>query len=716
LHAQECDEKTVGVAFSGGGAKGLAYIGMLEVIRETGMPIQYISGTSIGSIIGGMIALGYTPEYLEEIAINMNWGHLLGNKVNSTNLSVYEKQIRTNYFLTLPIDTNFNIRIPSGLLNGQRIDDLFTRLYSPYYMIDDFSKLPTPFLCIAIDLETGEPVELTEGYFPDALKASMSIPIAVIPKSINNKKYVDGGFINNFPASNLRNKGVRTIIGLDVQGDMKDPDSITTVFDVLNQFMDMNRYKSNLESMSMIDVLIKPDISGLNSGSFDQNKEIIHRGRVAAEEKLDELQKLSDSLINLGCEPFKFLDIRPLDSVYIESLMMNGLYKTNPNSISSSFTFKVPGYVKLDDIETSLENLRGTYFFKYVTYQLLPGKDGAAMVIRFEEMSLNTVSLGFNFSKEKYATLLLNTTFRNLGGYLKGSYFTLDLGLSSFPYLYATYLFSTRKKLQPGASINAYTIPYFTYKDNSAAGKSILLNTSTELFLQLNTSVNSYIKFGAQFQTFSRVARISAADFLNLGNLCLTSYFKFSLNTLDNDVFPKSGIKLSYTGKGIFADFSRNTISPFMTNTVNACFSTTGYYKPFDLTLNTYIDIGISLFGGDFFPYKYYAGGYDHQPFMNVIPFAGFRHMELSANNIFHLREDLQFNFLKRHYAILSVGAVSMHDNIKDQVIDFDNIYTYIGITYGLKISNFPIRISLNKSLNRKGLEFYLSIGNFINP
>ncbi|MDL2227802.1 patatin-like phospholipase family protein [Bacteroidales bacterium OttesenSCG-928-K03] len=713
---QQCDDKTVGVTFSGGGAKGLAYIGMLEVINKTGMPIQYISGTSIGSIIGGMIAIGYTPEYLEEIATNMDWMHLLGNRVSSDNLSFYEKNVRTNYFLTLPLDSSFNVRIPSGLLSGQRVEDLFTRLYSPYFMIDDFSKLPTPFFCIAIDLESGEPVELTKGYFPDAIKASMSIPIALIPKDIDNQKYIDGGFINNFPAANLKAKGVRTILGLDVQSDMRDPDSIKTVFDVMNQFMDMNRYKSNLESRSSVDLLIRPDVTGLNTGSFAQNQEIIRRGKVAAEEKYDELQYLADSLRNLGCEPFKYLDTRPLDSIYVESLMMTGLIKTNPNAINNCFTFKVPGYVKLDKIEETLENLRGTFFFKYVTYQLLPGKEGASMVLRFEEMSLNTVSLGFNFTKEKFATLMFNTTFRNIGGYVKGSYFTLDLGLSSYPYLYSTYLFATKKKFQPGVSLNVYTLPYFTYKEGFPAGKYVLLNTSTDLFLKFNTSINSFIKIGTQFETFSRVVRVSAADIFNLGNLCLTGYFKFRMNTLDNDAFPKKGARIQYEGKGIFADFSRNSIKPFMINTFNSCFSFTNKYKHFDLTYNTYIDIGISLFNENFFPYQYYLGSYDSQPFMNMIPFAGFKHMQLSGNNLVHFKEDLQFNFLKRHYLILTFGAASVHNDIKTEFIDFENIYSYIGLSYGLKISNFPIKLSLNKSLNKRGLEFYLSIGNFINP
>ena len=715
LCAQSCDNKTVGVAFSGGGAKGLAYLGMLEVISETGMPVQYISGASIGSIIGAMMAMGYTPQYLEEIATTMNWGHLLGNRVHTKNLSLSEKHIRTDYFLTLPLDSSFNVRIPSGILNGQRLEDLFTRLYSPYYMIDDFSKLPTPFLCVAVDLETGEPTEITKGYLPDALKASMAIPIALIPKSIDNKKYIDGGFINNFPATNLKERGIKTIIGLDVQEDLQNPDSISTILNVTSQLMRMNRYKSNVEGWKSVDILIKPDVKGLNMGSFAQNKDIIARGKHAAMEKLPEISALADSLKNLGCKPFEFFDTRPLDSVYIESLMMTGLNKTNPNALNNCFTFKVPGYVKLDNIEETLENLRGTFLFSYVTYQLLPGQEGAAMVLRFEEMSLNTVGVGFNFTMEKYATLMLNATFRNLGGYLKGSYFTIDLGLSTYPYLYSSYYFTTRKKFQPGVSLNVYSLPYFTYINNEPAGKYAFLNTSTEVFMQFNTSVNSYMKLGAQFETFSRLTRVSAANIQNLGNLCLTAYFKVALNTLDSDVFPKNGIKVQYVGKGVFADFSRNTISPFITNTLNTCFSTTTRFKPFHLTFNTSIDVGISIFENNFTPYKYYLGGSDPQAFMNFIPFAGLRHMELSGNNIIHAKEDFQFNFLRRHYIIATFGAATVHDNILERIIDFDNVYSYIGLAYGLKIANFPIKISINKSLNRSGIEFYLSVGNIIN-
>lgn len=707
------DDRVVGLALSGGGAKGLAYIGMLEVIDSIGLPIDYIAGTSIGSIIGGMTALGYSPSYLQNLAGSMNWGYLLGNKVEREYLSESEKILRTCYQITFSVAKDFKIQLPSGVLNGQHIDDLFTRLYSPYYKITDFSQLPVPFLCIAIDLSTGKPVEFTEGYLPDAIRASMNVPLAMKPKQIGDKMYIDGGIVNNFPVQNLKERGVKYVVGLDVQHDLQVPDSIQTVFEVARQFMDVGRKSVNETGRALTDIYIQPDIRGMNMGSFAQNKSIIERGKEAVLKHVDDLSAMADSLKSLGHKPYKFLNTVPLDSVYVEKIEVEGLSKNDFNNVRHKITFNVPGYVQLDEIERSLNYLRGTFYFETVTYQLAPGENDAIVIFRFEKMPPNTVSAGMNFFRYKYATLMLNATFRHFGKL--NSAFSIDLGISTFPYMYAEYVVVRKNFFDFGVAADVYSLPLLKYSSENnipPSSKLIMLNTVTGVFAKANLSPYTSLSLSADFETFSRVSSISSVTAQSLGNLCLSSQLTLDVDKIDNMAFPKKGYRVYSRTKGIFYDFSANNSKPFMTTCFNATFATTTEMKRTNLSFITEANLGLTLFGGDFLPYMFYLGGIERHRFMNLIPFGGMGMMREKTNNLLSVRENVQFEFVKNHYTILAAEAATWHDDLTEEILSFDNTCFSLGLTYGWNTPvMIPLKLSAFKAIGRKGFEFYLSIG-----
>ncbi|MEI7982891.1 MAG: patatin-like phospholipase family protein, partial [Bacteroidota bacterium] len=203
---------SVGLVFSGGGAKGFAYVGLLKVFQEAGLPIDYIGGSSIGSIVGGLYALGYHPDSIAKMIRSQKWDDLLKDKTERKYIAYEEKEYGEKTIISLPVKKK-KLSVSSSMYQGQEIDLLLNYYFSPAYRIHDFNKLPTPFLCIGTDLFTGEEVVLNKGYLPMAIRASMSIPGYFSPVDYMGKYLVDGGVVNNYPAREVREMGAKIIVG-----------------------------------------------------------------------------------------------------------------------------------------------------------------------------------------------------------------------------------------------------------------------------------------------------------------------------------------------------------------------------------------------------------------------------------------------------------------------------------------------------------------------
>ena len=235
---QEKDVK-IGVVLSGGGAKGLAHIGALKVIEEAGIQIDYIGGSSIGAIVGALYASGYSASQLDSIFQEINFNFLIQDEVPRSAKTFYEKEETEKYALTLPFD-DFIISFPSGLSRGQNLYNLMSRLTTHLGNVQDFSKMPIPFFCIASNIETGEEVILDSGSLAKAVSASGAIPSVFSPVKIDGKLLTDGGVTNNYPVSELRERGADIIIGVDVQDSLADKKQLRSVFDILTQINNFN--------------------------------------------------------------------------------------------------------------------------------------------------------------------------------------------------------------------------------------------------------------------------------------------------------------------------------------------------------------------------------------------------------------------------------------------------------------------------------------------
>ena len=256
----QMQNQKVGLVLSGGGAKGLAHIGALKTIDSLGVKIDYVAGTSMGAIIGGLYASGYSGKQIDSIFKSVNFDELISDNLPRNAKTFYERDNSEKYAVTLPFN-NFKVQIPSAISRGQNVFNLFSKLLLHVSDIKNFENLPIPFFCVATNIETGEPVILNNGSLPQAIAASGALPSLFQPVIINNQILIDGGVVNNYPVDELRAKGMDIIIGVDVQDGLAERSELNSAPNILLQISNFRTINAMKDKAKKTDIYIKPDIN-----------------------------------------------------------------------------------------------------------------------------------------------------------------------------------------------------------------------------------------------------------------------------------------------------------------------------------------------------------------------------------------------------------------------------------------------------------------------
>ena len=206
LSAQYDDSRiTVGLALSGGGARGGAHVGVLRVLEALDVEVDFIAGTSMGAIIGGFYAAGYSADEIEQLLIKTDWTRALTDQPDRADRTMRKKELEAEF--PIPYRLGFNsgrFQVPLGAIEGQHLDQIFQRILQPVISVRDFDELPIPFKAVATDLATGEEVLLSRCILADSLRAIMSVPGIFDPVRIYGRILVDGGMANNLPVNVVR--------------------------------------------------------------------------------------------------------------------------------------------------------------------------------------------------------------------------------------------------------------------------------------------------------------------------------------------------------------------------------------------------------------------------------------------------------------------------------------------------------------------------------
>jgi len=705
----------IGLVLSGGGAKGFAHIGVLKVLDKAGVKIDYIGGTSMGAVVGGLYASGYSATQIDSIFYNTNFDELLQDYIPRSSKSFYEKKNDEMYAVSLPF-RKFKITIPVALSKGMYNYSLLSKLTHNVRHVRDFSKLPIPFICIATDIEKGEEVVLKSGYLAQAMLASSAFPSLFYPVEIDGKLLVDGGVTNNYPVEELRKMGADIIIGVDVQDDLKNRNSLNDATRILVQITNLDMIKKMSEKINLTDIYIKPDVTEFGVISFNQGREIIKKGEEAALLTIDKLNALS-----LSTKEYHHDNLRVQhDTLLIKNVSLNRLDNYTRAYVMGKLNFKSGKKISYTDLKTGINNINATQNFSRINYTLESYQNADELQLSLTENPTKTyLKFGLHYDGLYKSALLVNITNKN--SLFKNDVVSFDLGL--------------------GDNIR-YNLDY--YIDNgfywSFGLKSwynqFNRNVSTdfnngEILDQLNlNSINiDYADFTNQayLQTvFIQKFLIGAGmelknlkiDSENLGDLnptfensLYTSVFGYlKYDSYDNKLFPKKGWFFS----GDIQSFLHSTNYTNEFNRFSIAKGELGFVKTFFDKVSLKVDNEAGfVFGNDsvhFFDFV--LGGYGSKTINNFKHFYGYDFLSISADSYIKASFTLDYEFYKKNH----FNFAANYANVEDDLFANGNwlskpTYSGYAIGYGLESIIGPIEIKYSWSPElSKGFTF-ISVG-----
>lgn len=444
------EDKKIGLVLSGGTAKGLAHIGILKVLDEEKVPIEYVTGTSMGSIIGGMYSVGYTPDEIEEIAVSMDWMSLFNDKIERKDKGAVRNSIEDKNSTVIPIK-NFMPKLPSGVVGGKTASQRLNELFYGALGVEDFKKFPRKFAAVATDLESGEGVMIDKGSIATAIRESLSIPSVFAPIRDGKRLYIDGGVVRNLPVQDVKVLGADYTIGVNVgDGFTKRDESKMNLIDVISDATTIAGRQEVERQIRMLDLYMKPDLEKFESYDFSKVKDIIAAGEAVARANINEIRKLSNPELYEKLEE-KRKEFRQTwkDEYNITGIVIDGNKKYTRAYFDKFFPKKLGTLTRLD-MEKIVNNIYQNGDFTTVYYEV---KDND-LIINVQEKPSDYLTLSGNINNEDLATvnvgfqgskLINNTNVRySVNGTVSNEYgakgrTTAELGKNSKAIIYGEF-------------------------------------------------------------------------------------------------------------------------------------------------------------------------------------------------------------------------------------------------------------------------------------
>lgn len=703
----------IGLVLSGGGAKGFAHIGVLKVLEEAGIKIDYIGGTSMGSIIGGLYASGYNASQIDSIFKKTNFDELINDYIPRSSKNFYGKKNDELYAIVLPF-SNFRVGIPEALSKGMYNYNLLSSLTRNVRHVRDFNKLPTPFLCIGTNIETGEEVLLNKGNLVQAMMASAAFPSLFTPVEIDGKLLVDGGVVNNYPIKEVRNLGADIIIGVDVQDDLLNRKSLKNATRILVQITNLQSIDKMKNKIKDTDVYIKPDIRDYGVISFDKGEEIIRKGEEAAFAVYEKIKALTNETTFYKKPKLKISS----DTIQIKKINSDRLDNYTKEYIRGKLRFKPESTITYDDLKAGMNNLDATQNFSAISYCLQPNgnEDDLDLVLR-ENPTQTYLKLGLHYDGLYKSGILLNLTHKKT--FLKNDVTSLDIILGdNFRYDLNYYVengfnisFGFRSRLN---QFNRNVTNSFSSLITESPGNLInvdFMDVTNQAYFQ-TIFVQKFL-MGGGFEY--KYLKINSPTLSNEDNIIeKSSYFSvfgyLKYDSLDNKSFPHSGVYFSTDVQTYLAssDYTQK-FKPFSTAKAEIAFVDRLFKKA---TFKIEADAGFNI-GSDSVPFfDYILGGYGYNKINNFNYFYGYDFLSIAGNSYIKTALTLDYEILKKNHVNISANYANLGDDIFTTV-DWVSMPKYSGyaIGYGLETIIGPIEIKHSWSPEMSKSFTWFSIG-----
>lgn len=670
----------LGLVFSGGGARGLAHIGVLKVLEENKIPIDLIVGNSMGSIIGGLYAAGYSAEQLENEVRKIPWRQVFTDYLVRTDVSLRQKDLQDRVALSFPVRDG-RLSLPTSWVRGNTLKKHLRRLCWPIRNTKDFNELKIPFIAIATDILTGEAVQLKSGELSEAMLASMALPSVFQPQKVGEKLLMDGMMIRNLPVQDARQSGADIVIAVDVGSDLYKEKELNSMINIIDQSISLMNLQTNTYQRSLADIVIKPDVNLFRTDQFREFDALIELGESAARAKLPEILKILEKSAAKLIINTEYIDSAAWnDAIQIDEITIEGIDKELSRYIKAEFSDSFPISITQIQIEKIIDRIYGTDVFDWVTYEV----QGKHLIVKLNLKEVGDVNIGLNYNSDKRLSMLINTRYRVVG--LKTLKSELDIKLGQWNELESHNVFILNKKITRHTSLhNRLRAKEFDISHSSSMSTVDFHEYMGEFSLQSSSDNNRRWLLGLRGKQIHLKDGFSHLDLQSQEDLWQV-FGGFHYDSLDVTTFPTKGtllhLDLEYASKHLNStnEFVKQSLKLARYKSLGSGSSIFGVYKEARA-----MGPAISVHA------KTYLGGqekylWDHSTFL------GFRRLSLSGNYsqsllIGYQKELVPDLFLR---TLFNAGQAT---DIKSDLYDYSKMKHAGGLELGYKARYGTLRI-----------------------
>ncbi|TRW22520.1 patatin [Flavobacterium zepuense] len=692
---QPAKKPKIGVVLSGGGAKGLAHIGVLKVLEEAGIEVSYIGGTSMGAIVGGLYAAGYSATELDSIFRSLDPDALLRDFTPRGTKNFFEKRNDEIYALTLPFK-GFKIGFPTAFSKGLYNYTTVNRLTEHVRHVRDFNNLPIPFVCIATDIETGKEVVLRNGVLPDAILASGAFPSLYSPVEIDGRLLIDGGVTNNYPIEEVRRMGADIIIGVDVQDPLKTRDQIRGATGVLVQINNYQMIQKMEAKSKLTDIYIKPDISGFSVISFDDGEAIINKGEEAG-------RKILDTLKTLGIgRPIIKEHIPVQDSICVDQVRINELKNYTRSYVIGKLGFKPGSRINYNKFNDGISKLNATQNFTSISYSFNEAPDGGEVLsLRLQENPINRfLKFGLHYDGLYKSAVLVNVTQKNL--VKRNDVASLDVILGdNFRYnldyyidngFYISYGLHSHY-YQFNRNISAVAASQFGEELGNNSFNLDFADFTNQIYIQTIFAQRFLLGGGAEYKHIkAKSETLQGIDPVFDDSDYVSAYGYLTFDSYDDKFFPSEGYYFSGEAKAFL--YSSNYTKVFDNFTIIKGELGTAQTLTKGLTVNVRAETGFSLRENPVPAFDFILGGYGYQMSHTFRHFYGYDFLSLSGNSYIKGTVSLDYEFLKKNHLNFTANYANVGDDLYEGGKLFSlPQYSGYALGYGMETIIGPLEI-----------------------
>ncbi len=750
---QDSCRMKVAVVLSGGGAKGMAHIGVLRVLERAGIPIDIITGTSMGALIGGLYSIGYDAATLDSLVSVQDWNVLLSDKADMRSQSLAERDKQNTYILSRPLSIARKSHTASGgLISGSNLSQLFTRLTVGWHDSISFATLPIPFACVATNIVDNTEYVFHNGYLPTAMRASMAIPGVFTPvrmsmvseevrvkseelkchksdsaKHTNSSLFtltsslkkdmvlVDGGLRNNYPADVARQMGADIIIGVSVQSDPRTADELQSGPSILMQIVDQNCKNKFAENWAMTDIPIKVNVKGYSSASFTRTAidTLIARGEQAAMKQWDKLMQMKRTLgLADSYQPDRLHRTVPQSKTLcfrIDSIQFDNISPQDRDYVATKYGIGSGKDITAEQVEQVVTDLGTNLLYTNAGYNISKSDGKYILTISAGERKTSRVNLGVRFDTEEMVALQANMSHRlptrlpvtlELTGRLgKRMMARVDANVSPMHYgrIGLSYLFRHDDINIYEGGKRDYNFTYNQHAVNLQALSFNIRNFSCDVNLHMD------------FFDFHDVLFGEAAKPERIDNIHMYSYvFRLNYDSEDRWFFTTRGARFK-AGFGYYTD-------NFIGWKGHGGLSIADCMWRMSFPLNSRFTLQPMLYGriifGDGAPLimRNAIGGMTAGQYLShQMPFAGIGHVEFAGNAMLACQLRAQQRIADNNYVILRVAAAQHNEKLRD--ILKRRTLTGCELAYFYDSMFGPLGASLGYSSKTREAYFYINLG-----